>query len=118
MWSLGCVLAELVILRPVLEGEDTGDQLASIVDILGVPSDEDLENMRVEDNMLAQAVRASQVRFHRRNDYVRNAVADNPCCHECNLQTLLFPLNETTVFHRKMTLNVTRKFLHFVELKI
>ena len=62
MWSLGCVLAELVILRPVLEGEDTGDQLASIVDILGVPSDEDLENMRVEDNMLAQAVRASQVR--------------------------------------------------------
>ena len=64
MWSLGCVLAELVILRPVLEGEDTGDQLASIVDILGVPSDEDLENMRVEDNMLAQAVRASQVSFH------------------------------------------------------
>ena len=62
MWSLGCVLAELVILRPLLEGEDTGDQLASIVDILGVPSDEDLENMRVEDNMLAQAVRASQVR--------------------------------------------------------
>jgi len=60
MWSLGCVLAELVILRPVLEGEDTGDQLASIVDILGVPSDEDLENMRVEDNMLAQAVRAAQ----------------------------------------------------------
>ena len=51
MWSLGCVLAELVILRPVLEGEDTGDQLASIVDILGVPSDEDLENMRVEDNI-------------------------------------------------------------------
>ena len=65
MWSLGCVLAELVILRPVLEGEDTGDQLASIVDILGVPSDEDLENMRVEDNMLAQAVRAAQVGFQK-----------------------------------------------------
>ena len=66
MWSLGCVLAELIILRPVLEGEDTGDQLASIVDILGVPSDEDLENMRVEDNMLAQAVRAAQVGFQQK----------------------------------------------------
>ena len=72
MWSLGCVLAELVILRPVLEGEDTGDQLASIVDILGVPSDEDLENMRVEDNMLAQAVRAAQVGFQKKSHPKKN----------------------------------------------
>ena len=77
MWSLGCVLAELVILRPVLEGEDTGDQLASIVDILGVPSDEDLENMRVEDNMLAQAVRASQVFRYYIGRNIQNNVAIN-----------------------------------------
>ena len=57
MWSLGCVLGELCLLTPLLEGEDTGDQLAVIVDMLGAPSEEDIEAMKVEDHVLASAMR-------------------------------------------------------------
>lgn len=37
MWSLGCILAELVTGQPLLPGEDEGDQLACIIELLGMP---------------------------------------------------------------------------------
>ena len=37
MWSLGCILVELVAGRPAFSGEDEADQLACIVEVLGVP---------------------------------------------------------------------------------
>ena len=37
MWSLGCILAELVIGNPLLPGEDEGDQLACMMELLGLP---------------------------------------------------------------------------------
>ena len=61
MWSLGCVMVELCLLAPLLEGEDTGDQLAVIVDVFGAPSEEDIEDMKVEDHVLAAAMRVMEV---------------------------------------------------------
>uniref|UniRef100_A0A1B6CMA4 dual-specificity kinase n=1 Tax=Clastoptera arizonana TaxID=38151 RepID=A0A1B6CMA4_9HEMI len=37
MWSLGCILAELLTGFPLLPGEDEADQLACIVELLGMP---------------------------------------------------------------------------------
>ena len=37
MWSLGCILAELLTGYPLLPGEDENDQLALIVELLGMP---------------------------------------------------------------------------------
>lgn len=37
MWSFGCILAELVTGQPLLPGENEGDQLACIVELLGMP---------------------------------------------------------------------------------
>ena len=61
VWSLGCVLAEMALLRPLLEGEDTGDQLAVIVELLGPPSEAELAGMGAEDSVLASAVQLMQV---------------------------------------------------------
>lgn len=37
MWSLGCILAELLTGVPLLPGEDEADQLACIIELLGMP---------------------------------------------------------------------------------
>lgn len=37
MWSLGCILAELATGHPLLPGENEGDQLACIIELLGMP---------------------------------------------------------------------------------
>ena len=37
MWSLGCILAELLTGFPLLPGEDEPDQLACIIELLGTP---------------------------------------------------------------------------------
>ena len=56
LWSLGCVLAEMPLLQPLLAGEDSGDQLAEIVELIGVPSSSQLEAMGIEDVVLATAI--------------------------------------------------------------
>ena len=42
VWSVGCILAELILRRPLFPGESTMDQIARIVKIIGSPSEEDL----------------------------------------------------------------------------
>lgn len=37
MWSLGCILAELLTGYPLFPGEDEGDQLACIMEVYGMP---------------------------------------------------------------------------------
>ncbi|XP_043461040.1 dual specificity tyrosine-phosphorylation-regulated kinase 2-like isoform X1 [Leptopilina heterotoma] len=46
MWSLGCILAELLTGYPLLPGEDEADQLACIIELLGMPPPRVLENAK------------------------------------------------------------------------
>ena len=43
VWSVGCILAELIIRRPLFCGDSTKDQIIKIIDILGTPSQEDIQ---------------------------------------------------------------------------
>lgn len=61
LWSLGCVLAEMALLRPLMAGDDTSDQLAEIVDLMGVPSKEEMVAMGAEDVVLAAAMGVMRV---------------------------------------------------------
>ncbi|ELP93491.1 cell division protein kinase, putative, partial [Entamoeba invadens IP1] len=45
LWSVGTVLAEMVIKEPLFRGDSDIDQIHRILNILGKPSDEDLEKM-------------------------------------------------------------------------
>lgn len=46
MWSLGCILAELLTGYPLLPGEDESDQLACMIELLGMPSQKILEQSK------------------------------------------------------------------------
>ncbi|CAF1253317.1 unnamed protein product [Adineta steineri] len=37
IWSVGCIMAELILLRPIFRGTDFTDQLNKIFDIIGTP---------------------------------------------------------------------------------
>ncbi|KAK2983973.1 hypothetical protein RJ640_027298 [Escallonia rubra] len=45
MWSVGCVLAELLLGRPLFPGESGVDQLVEIIKILGTPTREEIKCM-------------------------------------------------------------------------
>ena len=40
VWSVGCVIAELMLGQPIFPGESGVDQLVEIIKILGTPSKE------------------------------------------------------------------------------
>lgn len=45
VWSIGCVLAELLLGRPLFRGENGVDQLIEIIKVLGTPSKEEMKAM-------------------------------------------------------------------------
>jgi len=45
MWSVGCILAELLRRKPFLPGTETRNQLELIMDVFGNPSEEDINNV-------------------------------------------------------------------------
>lgn len=45
VWSMGCVIAELVLGRPLFPGASPSDQLVEIIKILGTPSKDDIFSM-------------------------------------------------------------------------
>ena len=45
MWSVGCVLAELLLGRPLFPGESGVDQLVEIIKVLGTPTREEIKCM-------------------------------------------------------------------------
>ena len=44
-WSVGCVIAELVLLEPIFPGESSTDQLVEIIKIIGTPNRRQILNM-------------------------------------------------------------------------
>lgn len=48
IWSVGCIFAELLGRKPLFPGKDYLDQIHKIIDILGTPSPEDIEQVTQE----------------------------------------------------------------------
>jgi serine/threonine protein kinase len=46
MWSVGCIFAEILGRKPLFPGKDYIHQLQLITDIIGTPSEEDIEHIR------------------------------------------------------------------------
>lgn len=53
MWSLGCILAELLTGYPLLPGEDESDQLACIIELIGMPSQKLLDASKRAKNFVS-----------------------------------------------------------------
>lgn len=43
MWSVGCILGEMLLGEPIFPGESTLNQLEKIMEVTGRPSPEDIE---------------------------------------------------------------------------
>ncbi|CAD5124138.1 unnamed protein product [Dimorphilus gyrociliatus] len=48
LWSVGCVIGEMMIGRPLFPGNDSVDQLVEIIKVLGTPTKEDIDQMNPE----------------------------------------------------------------------
>ena len=49
MWSIGCILAEMLSNRPIFPGKHYLDQLNHIMGVLGSPTTEDLQVILASD---------------------------------------------------------------------
>jgi len=47
VWSIGCILAELLGRRPLFPGTETDNQLEIIIDMMGTPSEEEISSVPV-----------------------------------------------------------------------
>lgn len=45
MWSMGCILAELLLGKPVFPGTSTLNQLDRVMEVTGRPSQEDVDSI-------------------------------------------------------------------------
>lgn len=48
VWSLGCIIAELVLGKPLFPGKNSSDQLVEIIWVLGTPTKEQIHEMNPE----------------------------------------------------------------------
>lgn len=53
MWSVGCILGEMLIGRPVFPGTSTMNQLEKIIEVTGRPSPEDVDVSRTVEGQLS-----------------------------------------------------------------
>ena len=45
VWSIGCVIAEMFLGQPIFSGKSSKDQFLKIMNVLGNPSEDDINNM-------------------------------------------------------------------------
>jgi mitogen-activated protein kinase 1/3 len=48
VWSVGCILGELLKRRPILPGQDTKNQLKLIFDLIGTPTNDEIAQIPAE----------------------------------------------------------------------
>jgi mitogen-activated protein kinase 15 len=62
MWSIGCILGELLGGHPLFPGESTMDQLSKVIEITGVPSKSDIKSIEssYRTSMLEKAIISKQ----------------------------------------------------------
>ena len=48
VWSIGCIMAEIMIGRPLFPGSSTLDQLEKIIEFTGVPSKQSVDSLSSE----------------------------------------------------------------------
>ncbi|KAK2962440.1 putative Glycogen synthase kinase-3 beta [Blattamonas nauphoetae] len=48
LWGIGCIIAELLLGRPLFPGESNDDQMKKIVQIMGIPTKEEMRDMKAE----------------------------------------------------------------------
>lgn len=60
VWSIGCVIAEMLLGEPLFPGESATDQLVEIIKILGTPSAEQIKIM----NPQHQEFKFPQIKSH------------------------------------------------------
>ncbi|CAF0770884.1 unnamed protein product [Adineta steineri] len=53
MWSLGCILSELLTGMPLFPGEDEADQLSCIIEVIGMPSQKLLDASKRARNFIS-----------------------------------------------------------------
>ncbi|SBT72158.1 mitogen-activated protein kinase 1, putative [Plasmodium malariae] len=64
MWSLGCIMAELAIGKPLFRGNSTMNQLERIIEITGKPNKKDIEDIK---SPFAETIISSFVNIKKRN---------------------------------------------------
>jgi len=74
IWSVGCVFAELLGRQPLFPGGDYIHQIRCIADIIGTPSEEDLQTIQNED------ARRCANQFSLRSQSVRLTTLALPLC--------------------------------------
>lgn len=54
VWSVGCILGELLLRKPLLMGMDSENQLQKIYELVGTPSLEDLKAFKIPENEIKE----------------------------------------------------------------
>eukprot|EP00915_Cephaloidophora_sp_WS-2016_P003846 GHVH01005209.1.p1 GENE.GHVH01005209.1~~GHVH01005209.1.p1 ORF type:complete len:355 (-),score=36.24 GHVH01005209.1:356-1420(-) len=75
MWSIGCILAELILNRPVFPGSSTLNQLERIIDLVGRPHERDI--VAIDSPFAATMLESVPVRKQKSfRDTFRNSTPD------------------------------------------
>ena len=70
MWSIGCILAELLGNKPLFPGKSTMNQLDKIIDIIGYPNKNDIKsiNSPFADTMLQNIIQTNKINNNNNNN--------------------------------------------------
>ena len=77
MWSFGCVLAELVIMKPLFMGKDEIDQILCMIEVLGLPPAWMIEKSPKR-KVLREAVKRTGKNFKVPVRPLRTVIGDEP----------------------------------------